>query len=526
MQPENTSKKKHPLLWSLTLSLAGFLFILFSLNLYQYFRVKSDVASALLQGINEKELGELRSFFNNIGDKLNIVRDWGKNGVIDSKDIVSLNKKLFPLINHQEKVSGVLLADNTGREYFLRQEGKGWLTRVTLPGPNGNRAIYKSWQDPEQGRDLRQVQTDYDPRKRPWFHRSQQTDKVYWTSLYTFFESREKGVTASVSWDSPENKNNFFVFGIDVSLKGIQKSMSLKEKNTTGIMFLVNPNGNVILPGLTDTADDKILDYNQLLSTLVDQWKVSDHPIRETIKFSYRNRQWLGSLQPLMKDNSVFWIGVTVPERELLARLNQPLLRLDLTDVLVATAGGMLLLFFIWKNGGFRPQRQVIDPVIHLHQLINQGEGSKVEFKSTVRTNLKSGKKGKEIELSWLKAVVAFLNSDGGSLLLGVEDNGRIMGLEVDTFENNDRCLLHIKNLINQHIGAEFSGFINITLLTSEDKEVVMVKVRRAGQPVFLRIGKNEEFYIRSGPSSVKLSPSQMISYVLQNGKRKKRVVG
>ncbi len=521
MQPENKTEKKYSLLWSLALSLVGFLLILFSLNVYQYFRVKSDVASTLLQSINKKELGELRSFFNNIGDKLNIVRDWGKNGVIEADDIVSLNKKLFPLIDHQKRVSGVLLADNGGREYFLMQQEEGWLTRVTLPGPDGIKALYKSWQDPERGRDLRQEQTDYDPRKRPWFHRSQQTDEVYWTSLYTFFESQEKGLTASVSWDSPKNQNDFFVFGIDISLKGIQKLMSLKKKDTSGIMFLVNPTGNTILPGLT--TDDSTTDYNEVLSLLVEQWKVSEHPAEETIKFTYNNRQWLGSLQPLVQNNSVFWIGVAAPERELLAQLNQTLLRLDLTDVLVATAGGVLLLFFIWKNGGFRPRRQKIDPLIRLHRLINQGEGAKVEFKSTVRTNLKSGKKGKEIELAWLKAVVAFLNTDGGALLLGIEDNGRIMGIEVDEFENSDRCLLHIKNLINQHIGAEFSGFININLLTSEDKELVLVDVRRAGQPVFLKIGKNEEFYIRSGPSSVKLSPSQMISYVLQNRMGKKR---
>jgi len=520
MQPE----KKYSLVWSLALSLVGFLCILFSLNLYQYFRVKSDVASTLLQSINEKELGQLRGFLNNIGDKLNIVRDWGKNGVIDADDIVSLNKKFFPLIDHQEQVSGVLLADNSGREYFLMQEENDWLTRVTQPGPKGGRAVYKSWENPEQGHTLRETQTDYDPRKRPWFHRSLQTGEVYWTSLYTFFESREKGITASVSWDVPGRKKDFFVFGIDISLKDIQQLMSLKKKDTPGIMFLVNPSGNIILPGLT--ADDSATDYTKALAILVEQWKVSEHPADETIKFTYNNRQWLGSLQPLVQNNSAFWIGVAAPERELLAQLNQTLLRLDLTDVLVATAGGMLLLFFIWKNGGFRPRRQVIDPVIRLHQLINQGEGAKVEFKSTVRANLKSGKNGKEIELAWLKAVVAFLNADGGALLLGVEDSGRIMGLEVDNFENSDRCLLHIKNLVNQHIGAEFSGFIDITLLTTDDKDVVLIEVRRAGQPVFLKIGKNEEFYIRSGPSSVKLSPSQMISYVLQNRMGKKRPIG
>ncbi len=516
--------KKYTVLWSLALSLAGFLLILFSLNVYQYFRVKSDVASTLLQEINEKELGELQGFFNNIRDKLNIVRDWGKNGVIDAVDIVSLNKKLFPLIDHQELVSGVLLADNSGREYFLTQKKEGWMTRVTVPGPNGNTAVYTTWRTPGQGRELRRKLIGYDPRKRPWFHRSRQTDEVYWTSLYTFFESGEKGITASVSWDAPGKKNDFLVFGIDISFSGIRKLLRLKKENTTGIMFLVNPGGNSILPGLPGTDRTTDIDYTKLLSTLVEQWKVSEHPAQETIHFSYGNRKWLGTLQPLAQNNSVFWIGVTAPEQELLSRLNQTLLRVDFIDVLVATAGGMLLLLFIWKNGGFRPGRQVVDPVIRLHRLINQGEGAKVEFKSTIRTNLKSGKKGKEIELAWLKAVVAFLNADGGALLLGVEDNGRISGIEVDNFEISDRCLRHIKNLMNQHIGAEFSGFIHVALLTSEDKEVVLIEVDRAGQPVFLRIGKNEEFYIRSGPSSVKLSPSQMISYVLHNRKGKSRM--
>ena len=104
MQQSTHSSKKYPLIRSLVFTLIGFLLILFSLNLYQYLRIKSDIASTLLQEINEKELGELRSFFNNIGDKLNIVRGWGRNGVLDSKDIISLNKKFFPLIDHQERV--------------------------------------------------------------------------------------------------------------------------------------------------------------------------------------------------------------------------------------------------------------------------------------------------------------------------------------------------------------------------------------------------------------------------------------
>ena len=142
-----------------------------------------------------------------------------------------------------------------------------------------------------------------------------------------------------------------------------------------------------------------------------------------------------------------------------------------------------------WKVGGLRDgaEEPVPDPIVRLHRYINEGEGSRVEFKSTVRTNLKTGKKGKEIELAWLKAVVAFLNSDGGALLIGVNDEGKIVGIEQDNFENDDKCLLHLKNLINQHIGAEFSGFIQISLVDAEDKTVVMIECTPAHDPVFLK---------------------------------------
>jgi hypothetical protein len=516
------SIQKYSLFRSLALTLVVFLLILFSLNFYQYIRIKSDLASTLLQEINEKELSELRTFVNSVSDKLNIVRDWGKNGVIDSNDLKSLNKKLFPLLDHKEGFTGILLANNAGQEYFLTQKEDNWLTRVTTPEVEGNVTVYTRWQSPEKGNEIRKEITDYDPRKRPWFHHSQKTKEVYWTPLYDFLETQEKGITASVSWDSPDNRENFFVFGIDISLAEVQKLLNTVDAKQTGIKFLVNPTGGFIIPGLAKTEANSTLDYNVLLSILVDQWKVTENPDHEAIKFTYKNRQWLGSLQPLIHNNTVFWIGVTAPEKELLNSVNQTLFKVDLTDILAATAGGMILLFFIWKSGGFHPQRKMVDPLIRLHSLINQGEGARIEFKSTIRLNLKTGKKGKEIEFAWLKAIVAFLNSDGGTLLLGVEDSGRICGIEKDNFENNDRCLLHLKNLINQHIGAEFSGFLDITLLTSEDKDVIMIDIQRAGEPVFLKIGKTEEFYIRSGPSSIKLSPSQMISYVFQNRMVKK----
>jgi predicted HTH transcriptional regulator len=192
---------------------------------------------------------------------------------------------------------------------------------------------------------------------------------------------------------------------------------------------------------------------------------------------------------------------------------------LDFIDLAVAGLGGLVLLALFWKLGGLSRLREESDPFVRLLGYLKEGESSRVEFKSTVRLNLKTGKPGKEIELAWLKAVVAFLNSEGGALILGVDDSGQIVGVEQDGFENPDKLQLHLKNLINQHIGAEFSRYIRITPVEVDSHLVVLIECKPCPEPVFLKMGKNEEFYIRSGPSSVKLSPSQTVAYVLQTKK-------
>lgn len=146
--------------------------------------------------------------------------------------------------------------------------------------------------------------------------------------------------------------------------------------------------------------------------------------------------------------------------------------------------------------------------------LIDAGESASLEFKSTLRRNLKTGKDGMEIAVAWMKTVVALMNSDGGILLIGVDDDGNIIGTDADEFENEDKCRLHFKNLVNHHIGPEFNRFIHLKVRDVQGKVVLVVECERVRKPVFLTMGKNEDFYVRSGPSSLKLSMSQMVKYL------------
>ena len=64
--------------------------------------------------------------------------------------------------------------------------------------------------------------------------------------------------------------------------------------------------------------------------------------------------------------------------------------------------------------------------------LIKAGESKVVEFKSTGRKNLSTGAKDSAIEWSVVKTIAGFMNSHGGTLLVGVQDDGSVLGLEED----------------------------------------------------------------------------------------------
>ncbi len=145
--------------------------------------------------------------------------------------------------------------------------------------------------------------------------------------------------------------------------------------------------------------------------------------------------------------------------------------------------------------------------------MIEAGESSKVEFKATLRWNLHSRQFDKEVENSSLKTVVAFLNTDGGTLFVGVKDDGDIRGLEIDKFQNDDKLLLYFGKIINERIGRHYVDFIQYDLKEVKGVKFLRVDCKPSSTPVFLKFENEESFYIRNGPSSVKLSSSDTVEY-------------
>ncbi len=160
------------------------------------------------------------------------------------------------------------------------------------------------------------------------------------------------------------------------------------------------------------------------------------------------------------------------------------------------------------------PKRKETSPQKIAQDIIQIGETPKIEFKSTIRTNLHTNELDKRMELSILKTITAFLNTLGGNLLVGISDNKEIIGLEKDNFSTDDKINLHITNLIKTHIGNEFLPFIKSTIVEIQNKKILLIQCKQSPKRVFLKVDNKEEFYIRNGPASIKLEGSSLIDYI------------
>ena len=152
-----------------------------------------------------------------------------------------------------------------------------------------------------------------------------------------------------------------------------------------------------------------------------------------------------------------------------------------------------------------------------IFDLIKKGESESLEFKSTLRTNLYTNEFDKKIEHSLLKTICAFLNSKGGTVLIGVEDKGKIIGTQKDNFENSDKLQLHLSNIIKERLGKENSSLISAEVIKLKGKEIVRLDCRKSKKPVFLKEDSEEQFFIRVGPSTSRINGRELIEYVKRN---------
>ncbi|MGB3764403.1 MAG: type I restriction endonuclease, partial [Ornithinimicrobium sp.] len=120
------------------------------------------------------------------------------------------------------------------------------------------------------------------------------------------------------------------------------------------------------------------------------------------------------------------------------------------------------------------------------------GEGAHLEYKSTLRTSASTGEKVPVLETSVIKSVAAFANSrEGGTLLIGVADDGSVHGLDSDYASlskdgkvDRDVFLLHLNQVLSNALGLAAATEVTTYLHTVEGKDLCRVHTRPSAFPV------------------------------------------
>lgn len=148
-------------------------------------------------------------------------------------------------------------------------------------------------------------------------------------------------------------------------------------------------------------------------------------------------------------------------------------------------------------------------------ELIAKGENEQVEFKSSMRWNAKSGANDHLIEQAIIRSIAGFLNTNGGTLLVGVRDDGTVVGIGRDRFENSDKMMLHLTRLIKQRIGTLHMRFIRFEVEEIDRQQVLRVDVDPATIPAYITESNNHEsFCVRTGPSTTQMRVSKIHDYI------------
>lgn len=288
----------------------------------------------------------LEGFFSPVRRELRMLGAWGEAGLLDTDDPAALNRLLVPLLRLHPQIASLMLADARGREYLLLREGERWRNRNTRRDEWGTRTRWLEWSDdaPEPVEAWHEL--DYDPRERPWYQGALQAGgsskgALHWTQPYSFFTSKEPGVTASFAFGRKNGRDR--VVGLDVLLSDLSRFTTALQVSEHGKVLVVTEDARLIgLPRdpLFESPEARRAALlrrpdsvgSPLLEDAVDAVLASHTGIGSPLRFESGGEPWWGQAQRFaLSPRQTLVVGVVIPESDLLGSLNR--LRLAIAGV-------------------------------------------------------------------------------------------------------------------------------------------------------------------------------------------------
>ncbi|WP_428698801.1 AlbA family DNA-binding domain-containing protein [Stappia sp.] len=186
-----------------------------------------------------------------------------------------------------------------------------------------------------------------------------------------------------------------------------------------------------------------------------------------------------------------------------------------LVGALVGLGFGFFTRAYLDLSRGIRFFREIHGDEIPT--LIRGGETASVEFKSTMRWDIQEERVNKGLENVIAKTVAGFFNARGGRLLIGVADDGTVLGLDADyatlRHGNRDGFERAIADIVTRLLGGDLCPALQTTFASVDGRDICMVLVQPAPRAVYLNDAGKTHFYVRSGNSTRQLELREAMEY-------------
>ena len=363
-------------------------------------RAVEGMAKLLIEPTAQRIEAELDRFFGDVRSEVLVGRSWAERGALDPTDHEALNTIFVPILEQNPRLSSMMVADSAGREYLLLRDPLDpdvWTNRVVRADEWGTRVFNVRWNAATGSSESWFGELDYDPRRRIWYREALLTtaeEPVFWTEPVIFFVTKDPGITASTHLEVPAGPGDggavgggsgdggavpvsggsggvfrTVVVAFDLLLLDISRFTSRLRVSENGKAFvLVEGEGGgglrvVGLPRDERSADDAALREalifeppdsavadsearlprvdevgSPVLERAVRAWSGAGRP-GEAFGFDWDGRAWLGEIRAHPLSRNTFWIGVVLPERDLLGGVRAQRSALLAVVVLILVVG-------------------------------------------------------------------------------------------------------------------------------------------------------------------------------------------
>lgn len=527
-------KRKNAML--LALSLIVFFVGVSMFGIIKIVNAKGHSAAISAMSIQTEEVNQMMELALKPGaDSLHIVRKWNLNGLADVSGGKSPASLIIPVLSAYSQINGFLLADSNGNLILLARNESFWYEYCVSGGL------------PATDVSVPCLMTKYDMDGRPLSSSPGvlPVDAVKELEIPdSVLEPSEMNINWKVSRAGSMLDYESIIFSMQWRNGGRVLSSSVGFSLASAIekfrkmpfsdhfkVFMVSRERRGIDIFSGKAVPDK-LDPEAVVAVLGD-WVNRGESLSSPVRMA--DHGLLYYIQPFSGDKDMY-IGILLFEQLMKDGYGNGFSVLTTISFIVSGIG--LFMFFAFLVMHRKEEALVAAGSLPRTEkgwldLIAGGESDSLEFKSSLRWDMVNDVKNTKLEDVIVKTVGAFGNSEGGMLLIGVNDEGEPLGLEKDystlKHPNKDAFELHLRELLGTSYSIESAAkIVKLDFPVVSGREICAVSVSPSPSPLFARVtdpkrGKVEKFYIRSGNSSRELENLSEITKYTETHFKKRR---